>query len=78
MIKMMAFFLALREDLGHSNRGIKHNHMARFLLRNPDLFMEQYRKNPNVTFEEIAAIEEKMGLASEFKTGLTNSSTDRQ
>jgi hypothetical protein len=66
MIKMIDFFLALREDLGHSNKGIQHSHMVRFLLRNSDLFMEEYRKNPNVTFEEIAELEEKLGLLSEL------------
>ena len=67
LIKMIDFFLALRDDLGHSNKGIKHKHMARFLLRNSDLFMEQYQKNPNVTFANIIALEEKLGLNSEFK-----------
>jgi hypothetical protein len=67
MIKMIDFFLALREDLGHSNKGIKHSHMVRFLLRNSDLFMQEYRKNPNVTFAEIAALEEKLGLSSDLK-----------
>lgn len=67
MIKLIDFFLALREDLGHSNKGIQHSHMVRFLLQNPDLFMREYRKNPNVTFEEIAAVEKKLGLVSELK-----------
>lgn len=60
MIKMMDFFLALRKDLGHSNKGIKHGHLVRFMLRNPDLFMKMYADNPEVTFEEIAQIEEKL------------------
>jgi membrane protein implicated in regulation of membrane protease activity len=67
MIKMIDFFLALREDLGHSNKGIEHSHMVRFLLRNSDLFMQEYRRNPNVTFAEIAALEEKLGLSSDLK-----------
>lgn len=67
MIKMIDFFLALREDLGHSNKGIEREHMVRFLLRNSDLFMQEYRKNPNVTLDEIAALEGKLGLNSEFK-----------
>ena len=67
MIKMVDFFLALREDLGHSNKGIDHSHMVRFLLQNSDLFMEEYRKNPSVTFEEIAAREQQLGLVSEVK-----------
>jgi hypothetical protein len=67
MIKMIDFFLALREDLGHSNKGIQHSHMARFLLQNSDLFMQEYRKNPEVTFREIADLEAKRGLVSELK-----------
>jgi hypothetical protein len=75
MIKMVDFFLALREDLGHSNKGIKHSHMVRFLLRNSDLFMQEYQKNPNVTFAEIAALEEKLGLVSDLKDQQTIGST---
>ncbi len=75
MIKMIDFFLALREDLGHSNKGIQHSHMVRFLLQNSDLFMQEYRKNPNVTFEEIAELEKKLGLTSELKDQPTIGST---
>ncbi len=60
MIKMMDFFLALRKDLGHSNSGIKHEHLLRFMLRNSDLFMEMYSNNPEVTFEEISKEEQKL------------------
>jgi len=75
MIKMIEFFLALRDDLGHSNKGIQHDHMVRFLLQQSDLFMQEYRKNPNVTFEEIAALEKKLGLVSELKDQPTIAST---
>lgn len=64
MVKMIDFFLALREDLGHSNKGIQHDHIVRFILQNSDLFMQEYRKDPNVTFEEITELEKKLGLAS--------------
>jgi|GEM_PF-1122204 len=75
MIKMIDFFIALREDLGHSNKGIQHSHMVRFLLQNSDLFMQEYRKNPNVTFAEIAELEEKLGIVSELKDQPTIGST---
>ena len=52
MIKMIDFFLSLRKDLGHSNSGIQREHLVRFLLKNPELFMQEYRKNPNITFEK--------------------------
>lgn len=60
MIKMIDFFLALRKDLGHSNRGIKHEHLIRFILKNVDLFMQMYKNNPEVTFEEISKEEKKL------------------
>lgn len=62
MIKMIDFFLALRKDLGHSNSGIQREHLVRFLLRNPELFMQEYKKNPNITFEEMSKLEKKLGL----------------
>jgi hypothetical protein len=65
MIKMMDFFLALRKDLGHSNRGIKQDHLVRFMLRNSDLFMKMYAENPEVTFAEIAQIEERLKKISQ-------------
>ena len=60
MIKMMDFFLALRKDLGHSNNGIKYEHLARFMLRKSDLFIQMYKNNPEVTFEEISKEEKKL------------------
>ena len=60
MIKMMDFFMALRKDLGHSNTGIEHDHLLRFMLTNSELFMQMYKKNPTVTFDEIAKMEEEL------------------
>jgi len=60
MIKMIDFFLALRKDLGHSNKGIKREYLMRFMLKNPDLFMRMFREKPEVTFAEIAKAEEKL------------------
>jgi len=57
LIKMIDFFLALRKDLGHSNKGIKRDHLVRFLLRNPSLFMNMYKSNPQVLLSEIADAE---------------------
>lgn len=65
MIKMIDFFLALRNDLGHSNSGIERSHIVRFLLRNSELLMQEYKKNPNVTFDEISKLEERLGLLNE-------------
>jgi hypothetical protein len=60
MIKMTDFFLALRKDLGHSNAGIEHEHLIRFMLKNSDLFMQMYNDNPDVTFEEISQKEQEL------------------
>ena len=68
MVKMMDFFLALRKDLGHSNKGIKHNHLLRFMLKNPDLFMQMYANNPDVAFEEITKIEEQLAKIQQAGT----------
>lgn len=60
MIKMIDFFLALRKDLGHSNKGIKREYLMRFMLKHPDLLMRMFREKPEVTFAEIAKAEEKL------------------
>ena len=60
MIKMIDFFLALRKDLGHSNKGIKREYLMRFMIKNPDLIMRMFRENPEVTFGEIVRAEEKL------------------
>ena len=62
MIKMLDFFLAIREDLGHSNRRIQRKHFARLLLRNPEWFIREFKKNPNITLEEMIKLEPKLGL----------------
>ncbi len=60
MISMIDFFLALRKDLGHSNNGIRREHLIRFMMKNPDLFVRMYKKNQNVSFSEIAAVEKEL------------------
>jgi hypothetical protein len=60
MIKLLDFFLALREDLGHSNSRIQRKHFARVLLKNPEWFIQEFNKNPNITLEEIIKLEKKL------------------
>jgi len=62
MIEMLDFFLAIREDLGHSNRRIQRKHFARLLLRNPEWFIQEFNNNPNITLEEMIKREPKPGL----------------
>ena len=60
MVKMIDFYLALRKDLGHSNKGIKRDHLIRLMLQRPELSMNMYKKNPDVTFEEISEKEKEL------------------
>lgn len=62
MTKMLDFFLALRSDLGHSNKGLTYDHLVRLLVRSPDLFMKMYRENPATTFDEISKKAKDLGL----------------
>ena len=59
-VKQVKFYLALRNDLGHSNKGIDHSHIINILLSNSDLAMSEYKKNPNITFEELALMEKEL------------------
>jgi hypothetical protein len=60
MIGMIDFYLSLREDLGLSNQGIKREHLVRFMLQQPELFMQMYQKNRDVTFAEISTAEKAL------------------
>ncbi len=60
MMKMVDFFLALRRDLGHSNRGLKREHLIGLLLSNPVLFMKLYQKDPSISLAEIAKAEQDL------------------
>ena len=60
VLLMGEFLLAMRGDLGLSNSGIDRRVFAHLILRNPVLFLELSRKNPNITIAEIARIEESL------------------
>lgn len=62
VLKMEKFFLAVRNDLGHSNWRIKQGDTVRFILRHTDFFLEQIKTNPNITLTELAALENASGL----------------
>lgn len=55
--------LALRSDLRHSNRGIPAGFFASFVLKESALFMELSKKNPNITLDQVAAIEVEINRA---------------
>ena len=59
--------LAMREDVGLSNKGIVTGGTkgvpkgtifgARYIMRHPNLFLDQLRKNPAMTLEQLGALE---------------------
>lgn len=61
MFLMGDFLLAIRKDLGLSNKGIDRKTFVHLILKNADLFLVEASKNPLVTMEEIAAIEARLG-----------------
>jgi len=62
---MDELFKAMRKDLGLSNRNMKEKGYlsAYMLMKNPDLFLGEAKKNPKVTLAEISKKEEALGLA---------------
>ena len=46
--------LAVRKDLGLSNKGMDRETFTSLYLKNSALFSEMIKENPNVTFEEMA------------------------
>jgi hypothetical protein len=52
-----AFLSAIRKDLRHSNSGLRKGFFARLFLREGDLFLAMAAKNPDVTLEALAEVE---------------------
>lgn len=59
---MGEFFLAMRKDIGLSNRGISKTTFVHLILRHPELFLQMAKENPYVTLAELAAKEKEFGL----------------
>lgn len=51
------FLLAVRTDLRHTNKGIRHGLFARMFLKNSELFLSMAAKNPSFKLEELSALE---------------------
>jgi hypothetical protein len=64
LVQMEDFFLALREDLGHENKGLERGDLISLMLRNHQLFMSEYARNPDVSLHDIAELEKKMEAAN--------------
>ncbi|MYA78778.1 MAG: hypothetical protein F4132_00285 [Gemmatimonadetes bacterium] len=63
VLSMGTFFLAMREDLGHSNSGISNEIAAHLMLKYPDLFLKLLNERPSITWDEISQIEKDLGLS---------------
>lgn len=55
-----AFLSAIRKDLRHSNSGLRKGYFARLFLREGDLFLAMAAKNPAVTLEALAEVENSL------------------
>ena len=62
ILRMGEFFMAMRKDIGLSNRGIEAGHFSHLILRHANLFLSTAKENPNVTLRELAELEEELGL----------------
>jgi HD superfamily phosphohydrolase len=54
---MEDFFREIRKDLGHKNNKLEKGTFAHLILQNAEIFLEMAKKNPNVTFAELAEAE---------------------
>jgi hypothetical protein len=59
------FFLAIRRDLRHSNKGIRRGLYARAFMREGDLFLTMERHDPNVLLSKVALAEQYLEKARE-------------
>lgn len=57
-----AFFRAVRQDLGLSNKGLERGSFVRLMLKHPDLFFAMSKANPKITLAELAEKEKQLGL----------------
>jgi hypothetical protein len=55
-----AFLKAIRDDLRHSNRGLRRGFFAKLFLREGNLFLALSAKDPSLTLAALAEIEEAM------------------
>lgn len=58
MFLMEDFFKEIRKDLGHKNNKLEKGTFVHLILQNSELFLTLAKDNPNITFKEIAKIEE--------------------
>lgn len=68
---LAALIKAIRAELGISNLGLSEGDFAHLILRHADLFNEMVAKNPNVSLQEVAAMERSLGLEPLSPRGTT-------
>ncbi len=54
---MDEFFRALRSDIGQSSNGLPRGVFANVLLRHGDFFLEEARRNPRITLQQLGQLE---------------------
>lgn len=59
MFLLDEFFRALRADVGQNSTGLQKGAFANLILRRGDFFLEQARKNPNITLDELSRLEQE-------------------
>lgn len=57
MFLMDEFFRALRADVGQNSSGLAKGAFANLVLRRGDFFLEQAKRNPNITLAELSVME---------------------
>lgn len=62
ILAMDEFFRALRADVGQSSRGLEKGAFVHLIIKNPDLFLDAMKTNPNVTLGQLSELEEKLGV----------------
>jgi hypothetical protein len=55
-----AFLRAIRSDLRHSNNGLSHGFFAKLFLKEGNLFLKLAARDPHLTLESFAKVEELM------------------
>lgn len=61
---MEDLFKAMRKDIGLSNKKLSKGTFSYFILREAELFLNEAKKNPNITLDEMSVIENEINKAS--------------
>lgn len=61
------FFREMRKDIGLSSWRLAKGSFVHTILKNSDLFLDEARKNPNLTFSDFENIEIKKGFISRLR-----------